>query len=51
MDLLNDNYCEQIRINKVSQAIKPMKLDPPPRPDHIFLGALKKCGSNTFFDI
>lgn len=39
MELLNDNYCEQIRVNEVSQATKPMKLDTPPGPDHIFMGA------------
>lgn len=42
MDLLNDNYCEQMRINEVSQAIKPMKLDTPPGLDHILMGALQK---------
>lgn len=42
MELLNDNYCEQMRINEVSQAIKSMKLDIPPGPDPIFMGALQK---------
>lgn len=43
MALLNDNYCEPIRVNEVSQAIKSLILDTPPGPDHIFMGTLHKC--------